>query len=969
MNMLEHVWEHDRWVSAAICAAVLLFAYPAFAATTSPILPTSDGNYTQWTPSTSTVHYTMVDESVCNGTTDYNSTTVASNRDSYGISLASVPSASTITQIAIKPCASRASAGGANPVMNVFYRANGVNSADSGGYSLTGTTPADLATTTYSGLSLIKGATSTLEVGAILTSTSGMHGARLSRVATTITYTPITAPTNLVGTATTSSSVGLTWTATTTDVTGYNVERSTNGIDWTGVASTSAVGSYYDSGLSAVTLYYHRVRAFNSGGYSSYSNTATTTTLANPPAAPSGLSANASQTSPRVDLAWTDNSSDESSFEVLRSTNGILFAHLASTSANATSLVDTIFSTSTTYWYQVRAFNSAGYSSVSNTASSTTSTIPTSASNIILTSSTTALKIDMNWTDNSSNELNFRADVSTSSSFSVFTTIGTFAPNTTNTTYTPTLPNTTYFFRVLAGNGYGTTTSATASTTSASTPSAPSSLTDTATTSSAIGLTWTDNSSNELGFNVQRSTNAVNWTAVATTGANVSSFYDTGLSASTHYFHRVRGFNTVGYSNYSNLGSATTTGTTPTAPSSLAASATTSSAVGITWTDNSTNETAFAVERSTDLSSWIQVASTSAHAATGTTSYYDSGLSANTAYYHRVRAYNSVGYSSYSNTSAATTTDTVPAAPSDLSLSTAPASATTTDITLNWTDNSSNESGFTVERDSGSGFAQIATTSANAVSYLDAGVADGTYTYQVRAYNGVGYSAYSNSASTTVPLPIPAPIAYWKFDGDSTDAVGSNDGADTGMTYSTTTGLINEGGGFDGSTSELDIGHMISGTTNVSAAAWIKTTTADTDGGQTFIVSQLAPGTIGQMDLFICGADCGFTDGKLVFLATGAFNQGVGNAVLTDGNWHHVGFSQNGTNISLYVDGVLDTSTTMGSVPSYDVSAVGAIGYDRRDNDRHFSGSIDEVGVWDTALSASDFAQLYNSGVGHQYPF
>jgi hypothetical protein len=54
--------------------------------------------------------------------------------------------------------------------MNIFYRFGGVDSADAGNYSLSGTTPTDLATTTFSGLLLAKGSSSTLEVGAVLSS-------------------------------------------------------------------------------------------------------------------------------------------------------------------------------------------------------------------------------------------------------------------------------------------------------------------------------------------------------------------------------------------------------------------------------------------------------------------------------------------------------------------------------------------------------------------------------------------------------------------------------------------------------------------------------------------------------------------------------------------------------------------------------------------------------------------------------
>ena len=271
--------------SAALSLAVLLFASPVFASSAGPLVPISDGNYAQWTPSAGTSHFANVDETPCNGTTDYNSTTGVGNRDSYGVNLSSVPNGATITQIEVKPCAGRSANGGSSdPVMNVFYRTGGANSSDAGSYSLTSTNVVDLATTSFSGLSITKGSGTSLEVGAVLSSAPTNKGARLSRIAATLTYTPLTAPTNLTGMATTGSQILLTWTDTSSNEDGFNVERSTDGTTWTSVASTSAnVSSFYDTGLSNGTTYYHRVRAFNSGAYTGYTNVATTST--------SGLSA------------------------------------------------------------------------------------------------------------------------------------------------------------------------------------------------------------------------------------------------------------------------------------------------------------------------------------------------------------------------------------------------------------------------------------------------------------------------------------------------------------------------------------------------------------------------------------------------------------------------------------------------------------------------------------------------------
>jgi hypothetical protein len=83
-------------------------------------------------------------------------------------------------------------------------------------------------------------------------------------------------------------------------------------------------------------------------------------------------------------------------------------------------------------------------------------------------------------------------------------------------------------------------------------------LTATAASSSAINLAWSDNSNNETGFDIERSTDNVNWAALASVGSNIQSYGDTGLAASTSYYYRVRAKNSAGSSSYSNVANATT---------------------------------------------------------------------------------------------------------------------------------------------------------------------------------------------------------------------------------------------------------------------------------------------------------------------------------------------------------------------------------------------------------------------------
>jgi hypothetical protein len=261
---------------SALAVGLIVHILPTLANTTPELLPTGDGTYVQWSTSTGSSHSVNVDESTCNGVTDYNYTNTVGNRDSYTLSLASIPDGSTITAIAITPCASK-NATTSTSTLDVFYRFGTTNSADMGSYQLTGTstTPIQLATTTYSGLSHLKGAASTLQIGAVLS--SGSAGARLSRVSAIVTFSPLLAPTGLTATTTATSSVSLLWTDNSSNEDGFIVYRGTDGINFSKIGTTGAnISSFIDSGLAPGT-YVYRVRAYNAAAFSGYTNNATTT--------------------------------------------------------------------------------------------------------------------------------------------------------------------------------------------------------------------------------------------------------------------------------------------------------------------------------------------------------------------------------------------------------------------------------------------------------------------------------------------------------------------------------------------------------------------------------------------------------------------------------------------------------------------------------------------------------------------
>lgn len=88
-------------------------------------------------------------------------------------------------------------------------------------------------------------------------------------------------------------------------------------------------------------------------------------------------------------------------------------------------------------------------------------------------------------------------------------------------------------------------------------PAAPSGLSAVPLAKRKIQLTWTDNSANESGFKIERSTDSVTWSQIATVGANTTSYTNNGLKNGVTYYYRVRAYNASGDSGYSNIASAT----------------------------------------------------------------------------------------------------------------------------------------------------------------------------------------------------------------------------------------------------------------------------------------------------------------------------------------------------------------------------------------------------------------------------
>lgn len=546
-------------------------------------------------------------------------------------------------------------------------------------------------------------------------------------------------PTNLVGSLGADNVINLNWTDNATTESGFVIERRTSSGSFSQIATLGPNTTTYsdNSGLVCGTTYTYRLSSYNGSG-SSYSNECTVASVACP-GAPTNLTTTSNSTT-QISLSWNDNSGNETGYKIERSSPGnTSFSQVATIGPNVTSYTNEGLTCSTPYYYRVRAYNGDGNSNYSNESSVSTRSCIQAPSNLIATSVLNT-QIDLSWTDNADNESNFKIERSTSASFVTSTVLNT-GSNVTTYSDTGLICSTLYYYRVTAYNEYGSSTySNVNSATTKTCIAAPSLLSSEAISNSQIVLNWTDNADNESGFKIEQSS-SVNgpYSEAGNVGANVSTYTSSAQCGTLVYF-RVRAYNSFGSSNYSNVTYNTTKACIQT-PTDILVTGISNTQIGISWTDNSNNETGFRIERnSPGNSSYSQIAVVG----TNVTHYTDEELECNTLYYYRIIAFNNDGTSNNSTENFDTTKLCI-SAPSSLGSSINHNSV----ASLTWFDQADNESGYKIERKIQNGsYSEIASIGADQNTYNDGSLASNTlYTYRIRAFNTFGYSAYSNESS------------------------------------------------------------------------------------------------------------------------------------------------------------------------------------------------------------------------------
>jgi chitodextrinase len=524
-------------------------------------------------------------------------------------------------------------------------------------------------------------------------------------------------PTNFFASATSNTSVTINWDDRSNDETGFELYRSTvSGSGYKLVtilpaSSTSNPQAYLNTALAPNTQYFYRMRAINNSGGSAYTPEVSVTTTVDiiPPTAPILVVGATSRT--EINLSWSGATDNVGVFEYDVYQNDVLIATTTSTSYKATGVI-----AFATYSYVVKARD------LTNNVSPPSNQVNPAAVNTGLFYSyyhhpanlTTVNQIVTNGTLIKTGYIaQFRLDPRTANDGFAFIYEGYInIPTTGSYTFFSSSDDGSQIFvnNVLVVNHDGThgctekassAISLSAGTypikvlqfedgggecltvrwqgpgiskaeipasalkdtyTAPNALTAPNNFSATAASFSQINLSWSDRSNNETGFEISRSgsTNGT-YQVVHVTAAGVTSWQNTGLTPSTAYYYKVRAINATSASSLVGPVNASTPNgpSSPGAPSSLAATAPTATQVNLTWTDNSSTETGFEVQKSSSTTSATFVTITTT--AAGVNTYSDTQVNGHSTIYYRVRAIRTGATpSGYSNVASVTTPNRAP---------------------------------------------------------------------------------------------------------------------------------------------------------------------------------------------------------------------------------------------------------------------------------------------------------------------
>ncbi len=538
--------------------------------------------------------------------------------------------------------------------------------------------------------------------------------------------------------------VTMRWTDNSKAETGYEVQRKTGAAFQPLITLAANSKTHADESAPEGTKISYQVRSIimvdNKVQGSSWLALGTVTTK---PKAPTNLSLSLTSTT-KVSARWTDNSGVEAGYEVAYKKKTAGAWTTKARPQNATDAAINGLTVDTEYVFRVRCYISHGgtkaYSDWTAEAEIKTGA-GLEAPSDLTAEATGADKIKLTWYDNATTEVGFRIERKTTGGYAK---VHETAVGVTRWTDTGLTEGTTYTYHVQAfkadeKSDWSNEASATTEL------KAPTGLTATAEISGKeVSLSWTDNSGVETGYRVDRRPANGAWQQVKELGVGAHGWKDTGLTDLTDYEYRVYAYKDAIKSSYATV-SIKTRLAQPTNVTVTVGDL--GNDINITWKDNSEHENYFVIRYSPTGG-----ATTDIGVSANETTKRIKGLTEQTEYRVMICSYVTGPPVVVSAWSAPATATTTLAAPTDLSVASVHGDGTK--LVLDWTDNSSVESGYQYERD-GTVRPDLA---ANTKTHTDTGLTNATeYTYRVRCFKGAGaarkFSPWSMPVKATTGEP------------------------------------------------------------------------------------------------------------------------------------------------------------------------------------------------------------------------
>jgi photosystem II stability/assembly factor-like uncharacterized protein len=465
--------------------------------------------------------------------------------------------------------------------------------------------------------------------------------------------TIINTPGTLSAQAFPSGKIIINWADKSTNNIGYIVERKLSTDNNYTVIDTlnSDTVSFTDTTLTSINMYKYRVKAYNQIAVSPYSNEVIVKTLPPLPSLPllSAPLSNLSNLSWTLDISWVKaENADSYRLQISKDSTFKTFflndSSITSTSRQVSGLEDGV-----RYYWRVSSINAAGVSPYSEIRSfSTLLNTPGTLTAQALPSE----KIVLNWTDKSNNNIGYIIErkLVSDSSYAVIDT-----SKTDITVYTDTTLKSisTYTYRIKAYNKIDISLYSNEITIK-TIPSYPASpiLSDpliSASNPGTLNLNWSisalaDSYRLQVSIDSVFKTFFLNDSTITVTTRQV-----TGLEDGVRYYWRVSSKNAAGVSPYSEVRSFSTL---LNAPGNLTAKALWGYKVSLSWSDISKSVSGYIIERALAKDTIYTAIDT---VKSNTASYTDSSLTSVNTYVYRVKAYNALGSSAYSNVATVST--------------------------------------------------------------------------------------------------------------------------------------------------------------------------------------------------------------------------------------------------------------------------------------------------------------------------